>query len=159
MGNGGRGGLDFRRARGAMRLRGGAVQLGLGLTFGALLASTGAADFDAMTRMFLFEEVHLFALAAATTLVAAIGLGLLLRSRFGEGVRARRRAIHRGSVVGGVVFGVGWGLSGTCPGTAFAQVGSGHFIAIATVAGILLGNWLYERHVAVRFGLSVDACG
>jgi len=134
------------------------VQLAFGLCFGVVLASTGAADFDAMERMFRFEEAHLFALAAATTLVSGLGLFLLLRSRFGEGVRALPRSIHRGSVPGGIVFGIGWGLSGTCPGTALAQLGSGYVIAAVTVVGILLGNWGFERFLAGRYGLSGDSC-
>jgi uncharacterized protein len=137
---------------------GAVIQLALGVLFGIALTSTGAADFDAMVRMFLFEEAHLFLLAAMTTVVAAAGIALLLRSSRGEGVRALPRPVHRGSVLGGVIFGVGWGLSGSCPGTVLAQIGSGHSVALLTAAGVLLGNGLFERIIAGRFGLSRDAC-
>jgi uncharacterized membrane protein YedE/YeeE len=137
---------------------GAAVQLALGALFGMVLTGTGAADFDAMVRMFMFDEAHLFLLAAMTTLAGAVGIALLLRSPLGEGVRALPRRVHRGSVLGGVIFGVGWGLSGSCPGTALAQIGSGHTVALVTAAGILLGNVLFERVVAGRLGLSRDAC-
>lgn len=134
------------------------LQLGMGALFGMALLSSGAADFDAMARMFRFEEAHLYALAGMTTLVAFLGLRVLLRSRAGEGVRARPRSIHTGSIPGGVIFGVGWGLSGTCPGTALAQLGSGHVIALVTAAGVVLGNWVFERYLSGRFGLSTDSC-
>jgi len=137
---------------------GAAVQLALGALFGMVLTGTGAADFDAMVRMFMFDEAHLFLLAAITTLAAAVGIALLLRSPLGEGVRALPRRVHRGSMLGGVIFGVGWGLSGSCPGTALAQIGSGHTVALFTAAGVLLGNGLFERVIAGRFGLSRDAC-
>jgi uncharacterized membrane protein YedE/YeeE len=137
---------------------GAVVQLVFGTLFGVALFSTGAADFDAMERMFLFREAHLFLLAGVTTAVSFLGLRVLLRSRFGEGVRALPRAIHRGSVPGGILFGIGWGLSGTCPGTALAQLGSGHVVALVTVAGIVLGNWLFERYLAARVGASTDSC-
>jgi uncharacterized protein len=133
-------------------------QLGFGCLFGVVLARSGAADFDAMLRMFLFEEAHLFALAGATTVFSALGLGLLLRSRWATGIRALPRTIHRGSVIGGVLFGVGWGLSGTCPGTALAQLGSGYLVAAFTVFGIVIGNWLFERADVRRFGISRDNC-
>jgi uncharacterized membrane protein YedE/YeeE len=122
------------------------------------LTGTGAADFDAMVRMFMFDEAHLFLLAAMTTAVAALGIAVLLRSPLGEGVRAMPRRIHRGSVLGGIIFGVGWGLSGSCPGTALAQIGSGHTVALVTAAGVLLGNGLFERVISGKFGLSRDAC-
>jgi uncharacterized membrane protein YedE/YeeE len=134
------------------------VQLVLGACFGIALLQTGAAEFDAMERMFAFEEAHLFALAGVTTLVAALGLWLLARSPLSSGVRMMSRTLHRGSVPGGVLFGIGWGLSGSCPGTVLAQLGSGHAIAGLTLCGVLLGNWLFQRFVAGHFGLSTDSC-
>jgi uncharacterized membrane protein YedE/YeeE len=134
------------------------IQLAFGALFGLALFSTGAADFDAMERMFLFRDAHLFLLAGMTTLVSAAGLFFLLRSRAAEGIRATQRRVHRGSVPGGVLFGLGWGLSGTCPGTALVQVGSGHVIAIVTLSGILLGNFVFERYLSGRLGLSKDSC-
>lgn len=133
------------------------LQLGFGCLFGIALLRTGAADFDAMVRMFLFEEAHLFALAGMTTLVAAVGIWLLLRSRFADGVRTIVRRVHSGSVPGGIAFGVGWGLSGSCPGTVLAQLGSGHVIAGFTVAGVVLGNVLFERF-GRKLGAPMDAC-
>jgi uncharacterized protein len=134
------------------------IQLAFGALFGLALATSGAADFDTMVKMFRFEEVHLFALAGATTVVASLGLFFLLRSSWGPGIRVLPRLVHRGSILGGVVFGVGWGLSGTCPGTALAQLGSGHVVALFTAAGILLGNWLFERLDTGRLGISRDSC-
>ncbi|HEY3500983.1 MAG TPA: DUF6691 family protein [Polyangiaceae bacterium] len=134
------------------------LQLGLGALFGIALFTSGASDFDAMLRMFHFQEAHLFALAAMTTCVAWLGLRLLLRSPAGEGVRAMARPIHRGSVAGGVVFGVGWGLSGSCPGTVLAQLGAGHVIALVTAGGVLLGNWIFERWFSGRYGLAKNSC-
>jgi uncharacterized membrane protein YedE/YeeE len=134
------------------------LQLVIGACFGIALHRTGAADFDAMERMFLFEDAHLFALAAMTTLVSAAGLWLLLRTPAASGVRVLSRGVHRGSVAGAVLFGIGWGLSGSCPGTVLAQLGSGQLIAFATLAGVLGGNWLFERYGAKRLGVPVDSC-
>jgi uncharacterized membrane protein YedE/YeeE len=134
-------------------------RLGAFTLFGAALAASGAADFDAMQRMLLFREAHLFLLALATTVVAWAGLTWLMhRSRFAAGVRVIPRVIHRGSVPGGIVFGIGWGISGTCPGTAIVQRGSGHLIAIVTVLGVVGGNWLFVRYVEPRLGLSEGSC-
>ena len=137
---------------------GAVLQLVLGACFGIALLRTGAADFDAMERMFRFEDAHLFALAGMTTLAAAVGLWLLLRSRIASGIRVLRRGVHRGSVIGAVLFGIGWGLSGSCPGTVLAQLGSGHVIALVTLGGVVLGNWLFERHGAAHLGVDVDSC-
>jgi uncharacterized membrane protein YedE/YeeE len=57
-----------------------------------------------------------------------------------------------------LLFGVGWGLSGSCPGTALVQLGSGHAVAAFTIAGIVLGNWLFERVGSEHFGVERDSC-
>jgi uncharacterized protein len=141
-----------------MRVLAATVQLALGAAFGAALLRSGASDFDAMVRMFLFEEGHIFGLALVTTVVAAIGLFALARAPLGQGVRMPHRAIQGGSIVGGALFGVGWGISGSCPGTVLAQLGHGHLIALATLLGVLLGNLVFDRWLARRFGLPSDSC-
>jgi len=102
----------------------------------------GAADFDAMTEMFLFEQFHLFGVGMVSVLLSALALWFLRkRQRAADGTRIRfvARPVHRGTVYGAILFGLGWGVSGACPGTALVQLGQGHLIALATVMGILSG--------------------
>jgi hypothetical protein len=120
----------------------------LGTCFGAAVCLSGAADFDAMTRMFLFKEGNLLGVAIVTSAVSAVGLWLLRRtgrrSVVGGRCRWTPRRVQRGTVLGSMLFGVGWGLSGTCPGTALVQVGQGHVVALFTLGGIVVGNALYD---------------
>lgn len=134
------------------------IQLVFGCVFGVILLRSGASDFDAMERMFLFEDSHMFALAGVTTLVSAVGIWLLLKSPWALGIRTVPRPVHRDSMVGGVLFGLGWGLSGACPGTVLVQLGAGHVVALATLTGVILGNWLFTRVNLRRFGISPDSC-
>ncbi|MCL4756590.1 MAG: YeeE/YedE family protein [Myxococcales bacterium] len=55
----------------------------------------------------------------------------------------RPRAFHRGSVPGGILFGVGWAVSGACPSIALVSLGEGQFAAIATLIGLFAGNLAY----------------
>jgi uncharacterized membrane protein YedE/YeeE len=59
----------------------------------------------------------------------------------GEYERFARRVAPK-NVIGGVIFGVGWGLSGICPGSALASIGVGNWPILAGVAGMLLGAYL-----------------
>jgi hypothetical protein len=101
-----------------------------------------------MTRMFLFKEGNLLGVALVTSAVSAVGLWLLRRtgrrSVVGGRCRWTPRRVQRGTVLGSMLFGVGWGLSGTCPGTALVQVGQGHVVALFTLGGIVVGNALYD---------------
>jgi len=119
------------------------LHLGFGTAFGVTLCVTGAADFDAMQAMLHLRSAHLFGLGAVTTATAVAGLWLL-RGRAvalatGCPVTRAPRPLHLGVVPGAVLFGIGWSISGSCPGTALAQVGQGHWIAGATVLGIAAG--------------------
>ena len=61
----------------------------------------------------------------------------------GDPVQAKTKSLHRGTVIGGVIFGLGWGISGACPGTVLAQLGEGKVLAVFTFTGIIAGTYLY----------------
>ena len=71
-------------------------------------------------------------------------LAARLRKRPPLGARYERfpRRVAPRNIVGGVIFGVGWGLSGVCPGSALASIGVGNWPILAAVAGMLLGAYL-----------------
>jgi uncharacterized membrane protein YedE/YeeE len=114
-----------------------------GAVFGFLLARARATDYAAIQGMFLLTDLHLVGVIGVAIATAAAGIALL-RSR-GLAAGLARKPYHKAVLAGGLVFGVGWGLSGTCPGTALAQIGEGKLYALATVAGILAGTFAQVR--------------
>jgi uncharacterized membrane protein YedE/YeeE len=121
----------------------------VGLVFGFALSRGRATDYDAIVDMFLLRDLHLALLMASAIAVAALGSFLIRRTRArafdGAAIQLEPKPLHRGVWVGGLLFGFGWGLTGTCPGTGIAQIGEGKLIALFTVAGMLVGTWLYGR--------------
>lgn len=112
----------------------------VGLVFGAALALIGFTSWDEVHAMFAFASLRLtltFALTVA--LLASVFWGL----RFARGDRFPTRAIHRGTIPGGALFGLGWSLCGACPSIALVQIGEGQLGALATLAGIVAGSWAY----------------
>jgi len=84
-----------------------------------------------------------------------VGMGLLRvmypysiidRSR----LRFEGKPMRRGIITGSLLFGVGWGLSGTCPGSAPAMLGEGKLMALFAIGGIVLGTYLYGRVAGSR---------
>ena len=113
-----------------------------GLGLGFALSRIGFASWDEVHRMFTFSDLRLF--LSFCTAVTLLGLGLLaLRATPLLAVYFPPRSIHRGSLLGGLLFGAGWALSGACPAIALVQLGQGQLAALYTLAGILAGNWLY----------------
>src|SRR5699024_10047456 len=63
----------------------------------------------------------------------------------GEQYGKREKTFDRSVLLGGVVFGVGWGISGLCPGSAYASLGIGNFPILIGLAGMFLGAYA-QRH-------------
>ena len=54
------------------------------------------------------------------------------------------KELNKGTVIGGILFGVGWAITGACPGPIFAQIGAGEYAAVSTLLGAMLGSILYN---------------
>lgn len=123
-----------------------------GALFGFLLSAARATDYSAIRGMFLLEDLHLFGVIGVAVATAALGLWLVRRAGAralgGASISLAPKPYHRAVFLGGIVFGVGWALSGTCPGTALAQLGEGKAYALATVLGIVGGTWLRQRQAS-----------
>jgi uncharacterized membrane protein YedE/YeeE len=122
---------------------------GFGLLFGYFLSKSQATDFDAMQDMLRFKSVQLWGVIGMAIFIVALGL-LILQwinkpSLSGKPLDWEPLKFHPNRILGALVFGVGWALSGACPGTALTQIGEGKLMAIATVGGILAGVWLYGK--------------
>lgn len=119
----------------------------LGTLFGFILSRARATDYDAIAGMFRLQDLHLMGVIGVAIGVNALGLWLLRRSGVralsGDAIEMKPKPMKKGMFAAGLIFGVGWALSGACPGTALAQIGEGKMYGIFTVAGILAGTWLY----------------
>lgn len=124
----------------------GALYLLLGTVFGLLLSRSGAADYDYIQGMFLFERVQLYGIIGTAVVLVAPGLWLIKRhgrTASGRPLQIERKAMNRGTVAGSLLFGVGWSITGMCPGPIFVNIGEGKLYAIAALAGALAGAGLF----------------
>ncbi len=119
-----------------------ALTLLLGAVLGFSLSRIGFSSWDEVHRMFTFASLRMF----FTFLLAVSVLALLFpgfRRGFPSRVPLTDRPIHKGTLLGGLVFGVGWALSGSCPSVALVQLGEGQLGALVTLAGTFAGNYGY----------------
>ncbi len=120
--------------------------LALGTIFGFVLSRSGAADYDFIQGMFLFERFQLYGILATGVAITASGLWLVkkqARTLTGEPITIERKAFNRGTVAGSLLFGVGWSLTGMCPGPILVNIGEGKVYALAALAGALVGAALF----------------
>ena len=120
-----------------------------GLGFGFILSRVGATDYTLISDMFLLRNFHLMGVIGIAIITAGIGLQIVKRSGMrtiaGTEPRIQAKPRNAGNWWGGLIFGTGWAITGTCPGTALSQLGEGKLIAAFTIAGILIGTRLYLR--------------
>ncbi len=117
-----------------------------GLLLGFTLSELGFAEFGQVHRMFTFVDLRLlFAFAAAVILTMA-GFRLLAHK-----YPLPAKPIHKGTVAGGLLFGVGWAVTGACPAVPLVQLGEGRLPAAATTVGVVLGiliyRWLHAHYL------------
>jgi uncharacterized membrane protein YedE/YeeE len=114
----------------------------MGVVFGFALSRSGAADYDYIQGMFLFEEFQLYGIIGTAVVLTAPSLWLLKRRGLtlgGAPLSLRPKPRHGGNVAGGLLFGVGWSMAGMCPGPILVNVGEGKIYALAALAGALVG--------------------
>ena len=123
-----------------------------GTAFGWVLSRSGAADYDFVQGMFLLDNFQLYGIIGTAVAVTAPGLWLLKRAgrtATGQPLRVTPKPRHPGNVLGGVLFGIGWSITGMCPGPILVNIGEGKVYALGALAGALVGAWsfgaLYER--------------
>lgn len=135
------------------------LYLALGTVFGFVLSRSGAADYDYIQGMFLFERFQLFGIIGTAVVLTAPGLWWIKRrgrTISGSPISIELKSMNRGTAIGGVLFGIGWSITGMCPGPILVNIGEGKIYALAALAGALVGaglfGTLYER-LQKPFGL------
>lgn len=118
-----------------------------GFIFGVGLALSQMARPEIVLEFLQFRDFGLlFVMGGASVLVGITFWGLTLSGRSapltGHSFGRRLKSMDRDVVVGGGIFGVGWGLSGICPGAAYASLGIGNVIMLYGVAGMFIGAYL-----------------
>lgn len=118
-----------------------------GSIFGAVLIKSEVASWFRIQKMFRFEEAHMFLIIGSAVAVGALSIFLIkklgLRTLAGKEVTIRDKPYQIGVVVGGMLFGAGWVITGACPGPLYAQLGSGELWALCSFLGAFCGVYVY----------------
>lgn len=111
-----------------------------GLLMGVVVSFTGVTDYGELHRMTTLADLRLFYVFAGAVALLGVGYRVL-----GRGQTLLARPFHPGAVPGGILFGVGWALTGGCPTMATVQLGEGQLPAAVSLAGMATGIWLYGK--------------
>ncbi|OGR35789.1 MAG: YeeE/YedE family protein [Desulfovibrionales bacterium GWA2_65_9] len=114
-----------------------------GVLFGILLQRSEVIRYDRQLGALLLQDMTIVKFMLTTILVGMVGVYLLVD--LGLAKLAVKPLILGGTVLGGLIFGAGWGLLGYCPGTSGGALGEGRLDALAGIAGMLVGAGLFAE--------------
>ena len=119
----------------------------VGTYLGILFTKSEVALWDRVHKMFLFQEAHMYLIIGVAIVVAMLSMLVIKRLGIktveGKPITYRPKPFHTGVIIGGMMFGAGWSITGACPGPIFAQIGAGEWLAVLTLAGAMLGMFSY----------------
>jgi hypothetical protein len=124
------------------------VYLAFGVIFGMLLSLAGATTFDFYAQLFQFKNMQLSRVMAAAVGVGVVGIYLMKRLKAraimtGDQINFESKNPPKNWMLGSLIFGAGWALTGSCPGSAPAMLGEGKLIVVPVLLGVIAGTYLY----------------
>ncbi len=119
----------------------------VGIVFGIVMVKSEAVSWYRIYEMFHFQSFHMYGIIGTAVVVGTIGVQFLKKNNkdfTGNPIKIepKEKGFAR-YLIGGVLFGLGWGLVGTCPGPIFVLIGAGFYPVIIILIGALLGTFLY----------------
>jgi uncharacterized membrane protein YedE/YeeE len=121
----------------------------IGLLFGFVLTRAEVISWFRIQEMFRFQAFHMYGIIGSALVVAAVSLAFIRRfhprALDGTPIVLPPKEMKRGIryPVGGTLFGIGWALTGACPGPLVALVGAGIGAMLVAVVSALIGTLAY----------------
>jgi len=120
----------------------------LGIVFGIVMAKSEAISWFRIQEMFRFQAFHMYGIIGTAVTLGVIGVALIkkfkIRDFHGNPILffPKDKSVTR-YLIGGTIFGLGWALSGACPGPMVVNIGYGFLSMIVVFFFAIVGTYLY----------------
>lgn len=123
--------------------------LAVGIMFGIVFVKAEIISWFRIQEMFRLESFHMYGIIGSAVVVGAISVWLIkrfnIKTIYGEEITFHPKTFNKGQIYGGLLFGLGWAVTGACPGPLFAQVGTGATVILVTVLSAIAGTFAYGK--------------
>lgn len=121
----------------------------LGVLFGIVFVKAEIISWFRIQEMFRLQSFHMYGVIGSAIAVGALSLFLIrkfdIKTMSGETVVIADKKFHKGNIYGGIIFGLGWAITGACPGPLYAQIGAGFSVVLVTLVSAIAGTWVYGK--------------
>ncbi|HMT97607.1 MAG TPA: YeeE/YedE thiosulfate transporter family protein [Ferruginibacter sp.] len=118
-----------------------------GMLFGIVLVKAEIISWFRIQEMFRLQSFHMYGIIGSAILVGMLSIWLIkkfkIKTIYGETIELHKKEFNKGQIYGGLVFGLGWAITGACPGPLFAQMGTGATVIVITFLSAIAGTWVY----------------
>lgn len=119
-----------------------------GILFGIIMSKSEAVSWFRIQEMFRFQSFHMYGIIGTAVVLGVIAVFLIKKFQVKD---AENQPIlfpdkdrsYKKYIIGGTIFGLGWALTGACPGPMFVNLGYGYLTMGIVIFGALLGTYLY----------------
>jgi len=118
-----------------------------GTIFGIILYKAEVISWFRIQEMFHFQSFHMYGVIGSAVATGMISILIIkkknIKTLSGEVIEIFQKDYTKGTIIGGIMFGLGWAFTGACPGPLFALVGAGYSSIIIALTSAVLGVYLY----------------
>ncbi len=119
----------------------------VGIIFGIAFVKAEIISWFRIQEMFRLDSFHMYGVIGTGVVIGMLSIQIIkrfnIRSISGEEIVIPNKTFNKGQIYGGLIFGLGWAITGACPGPLFAQIGSGYSVIIITFLSATIGVWVY----------------
>lgn len=119
-----------------------------GIVFGIVMTKSEALSWYRIQEMFRFQSFHMYGIISTAVILGAIAVMLIkklqLRDISGNPIviAPKEKSVAR-YLIGGTIFGLGWAMTGACPGPMFVNLGYGFWVMSAVIVSAIFGTFFY----------------
>ena len=119
----------------------------VGIIFGIVFIKAEVISWFRIQEMFRLQSFHMYGVIGTAVVVGMISVALIkkfkIKTIYGEPIEFHPKKFNKGQIIGGITFGLGWALTGACPGPLFAQLGTGAMVVLVVILSAIACTWVY----------------
>lgn len=119
----------------------------LGILFGIVFVKAEIVSWLRIQEMFKLQSFHMYGVIGSAVVVGMLSVFIIkkwhIKTMHGEPITFHKKQFSKGQIYGSLLFGIGWAITGACPGPLFAQIGTGATAIIVTLLSAIAGTWVF----------------